>query len=132
MKSRLPLLLIFTFVLAGATAAQTYNIYFGDFHSQSWYSDGNKEQDTNTYKQPVAKAITYARTVATNMNFLGVSDHNHNESLNMKLSYWRQGNHEADSVNQDGVFVGMYGQEWGTISGGGHVLVYGTNKLFGW
>jgi len=120
--------------LSVASAQSPFNIYFGDIHSQTWYSDGNKEKDTNTYRKPVAQAITYARDVATNMNFLGVSDHNHHGSsdLHMNPGYWRAGNAEADSMNQDGVFVGMRGQEWGVISGGGHVLVYGTDKLFGW
>ncbi len=111
--------------------AQTYNMYFGDFHSHTWYSDGNKDQIPATYTTPVARAMTYAQG-SPSMNFLGVSDHNHNEGLNMTLAYWRAGVHEADSLNQDNVFVSMYGQEWGTISGGGHVLVYGTDRLFGW
>ncbi len=113
--------------------AQTpYNIYFGDIHAQTWYSDGNQDQNTITYTKPVARSITYARDVAGNMDFLGISDHNHNESLNMTIPYWRSGFVEADSVNQDGVFAGFYGQEWGTISTGGHALIYGTDKLFGW
>jgi hypothetical protein len=113
-------------------AQGSFPIYFGDFHCHTWYSDGSQDKDTNTYKKPVAQAITYARS-SPSMNFLGVSEHNHNEGgLHMTLGYWRAGNQEADSVNQDGVFVGMFGQEWGTISGGGHVLIYGTNKLFGW
>src|SRR5689334_8807285 len=132
MKSRLPLLLIFTFVLAAAAAAQNYNIYYGDFHAHTWYSDGNQDQNIATYTTPVARAITYARS-SPSMNWLGISDHNHNEGgLRMSLANWAAGNHEADSVNQDGTFVGMYGQEWGVISGGGHVLVFGTDKLFGW
>ncbi|HEV8539072.1 MAG TPA: hypothetical protein VGR15_09170, partial [Bacteroidota bacterium] len=135
MKNRLRLLcaLVCAMLSFAQLQAQTsYNIYFGDFHTQTWYSDGNQDQNPATYTVPVARAITYARDVAGNMDFLGVSDHNHNESLNMTMAYWVQGNHEADSVNQDGVFVGMRGQEWGVISGGGHVLVYGTDKLFGW
>src|SRR5258706_12097743 len=137
MKNRLPIFLALIGVWGGLTCAiaqSPYNIYFGDIHSQTWYSDGNKEQDTNTYKKPVAKAITYARDVAHNMNFLGVSDHNHagSSDLHMNQGYWRAGKAEADSMNQDGVFVGMYGQEWGVINNGGHVLIYGTDKLFGW
>lgn len=111
-----------------------YHIYFGDFHSHTWYSDGNQDQNPSRYLLPVAQAITFAHTVGgANMNFLGVSDHNHNEGgLKMTLAYWNSGKHEADSLNQDGAFVGMYGQEWGVISGGGHVCIYGTDKLFGW
>src|ERR1051326_4929583 len=136
MKNRLPILLALTWAWGISTlvfAQSPYNIYYGDFHSHTWYSDGNQDQNMATYTQPVARAITYARTNANSMNFLGVSDHNHNEGgLHMNLNYWRAGNHEADSVNQDGAFVGMRGQEWGVISGGGHVCVYGTDKLFGW
>ncbi len=135
MKNRLPIFLaLLCWGLASARAQSPYHIYFGDIHSQTWYSDGNKEQDTNTYRKPVAQAMTYARDVAHNMNFLGVSDHNHRGSsdLHMNPGYWRAGNAEADSMNQDGVFVSMYGQEWGVINNGGHVLIYGTNKLFGW
>jgi hypothetical protein len=110
----------------------TYNIYYGDNHSHSWYSDGNQDQNKTTYTTPVARSITWAKNNRVSLDFMGISDHNHNESLNMTLAYWRSGVRETDSVNQDGIFVGMYGQEWGTIGGGGHVLVYGTNKLFGW
>ncbi|MBI5475230.1 MAG: CehA/McbA family metallohydrolase [Ignavibacteriales bacterium] len=110
----------------------SYNIYFGDNHSHSWYSDGNKDKTPASFPLPVAQSITWARNNRSSLDFMGISDHNHNESLNMTLAYWRSGVREADSVNQDGNFVGMFGQEWGTISGGGHVLIYGTNKLFGW
>jgi hypothetical protein len=111
----------------------TYNIYFGDNHSHTWYSDGGKDQTPiSSYPLPVAYGITWARNHRSSFDFLGISDHNHNESTNMTLARWRSGVHEADSVNQDGNFIGMYGQEWGTLSTGGHVLVYGTVKLFGW
>ena len=137
MRNRLPRIL--TLIVAWGmcthvfTSAQTtYNIYYGDIHSHSWYSDGNQDQNQTTYTKPVARAITYARDNANDMDFLGISDHNHNESLNMTLGYWSAGNQEADSVNQDGVFVGLRGQEWGVINNGGHVLIYGTDKLFGW
>ncbi len=134
LKGCLPILILL--VSARVTPQTTYNIYFGDIHSQTWYSDGNQDQNMSTYDKPVARAITYARS-SPNMNFLGVSDHNHNEGgLHMTLNYWNAGNAEADSVNQDGTFVGLRGQEWGVIGqtsdSAGHALVYGTNKLFGW
>jgi trimeric autotransporter adhesin len=124
------ILLVFSIQVA---ISQTYNFYFGNLHSHSWYSDGNQDQDTATYKQPVAKAFQYGRTVANNLNWLAVTDHNHSLSLNMTMSRWRAGNAEADTANKDGIFVGFYGQEWGTLATGkGHSLVLGTNKLFGW
>lgn len=113
--------------------SQNYFHYFGNLHSHTWYSDGNKDQDTNTYKQPVAKAINYGRTVASYLNFLAVTDHNHNEGLNMTLSRWRSGVIEADTASIDGQFVGIFGQEWGTLATyGGHTLIFNTDKLIGW
>ena len=46
--------------------------------------------------------------------------------------YYHKGIADADSANQDGTFVAMYGMEYGVISSGGHVIVYGSDKLFGW
>lgn len=110
-----------------------YNHYFGNLHSHTWYSDGNKDQDTNTYKLPVAKAINYGRTVALNLNYLAITDHNHNEGLNMTLPRWRSGVNEADTANKENVFVGIFGQEWGTLATyGGHTLIFNTDKLIGW
>ncbi|MBS4028971.1 MAG: tandem-95 repeat protein [Ignavibacteriales bacterium] len=131
-NSRILFSILLFFVSSTVTFSQ-YNFYFGDIHSHTWYSDGNQDQDTLTYSTPVARAITYGRDNAGNFDFLGVSDHNHREGgLLMNLSRWNAGFDETDSINQDGVFVGMYGQEWGTISTGGHALIYGTDKLYGW
>ncbi|MDI6804668.1 MAG: CehA/McbA family metallohydrolase [Bacteroidota bacterium] len=133
-KNTLLILISLILIFTGFTIAQTpaYNFYFGNIHSHTWYSDGNADKTPASYPAPVAKAMEYGRTVANNLNFLAVTDHNHNESLRMTLAYWRSGVIEADTANKDGIFVGLYGQEWGTISGGGHVLVLGTNKLIGW
>jgi hypothetical protein len=115
-----------------AAYTQTYNFYFGNTHSHTWYSDGNVDKTPASYPLPVAKGIEYGRTVANNLNWLAITDHNHNESLRMTLPYWRSGVVEADTANKDGIFVGMFGMEWGTIGTGGHVLVLGTDKLIGW
>jgi len=124
-------LLMGTFTLS--LKAQTYNVYFGDIHSHSWYSDGNQDQNPSTYTLPVARNMTFAKS-SPSTQFLGISDHNHVDGgFPMTLALWRSGHHEADSVNQDGSFVALYGQEWGTTaSSGGHTLIYGTDKLFGW
>lgn len=134
-KNIFSLLISLILMFTNFTIAQTpaYNFYFGNIHSHSWYSDGNADQTPASYPAPVAKAIEYGRTVANNLNFLAVTDHNHNEGLRMTLAYWRSGVIEADTANKDGIFVGLYGQEWGTLATGkGHSLIFGTNKLFGW
>src|SRR5690606_6560863 len=42
------------------------------------------------------------------------------------------GRTQADQSSIDGAFVALYGMEWGVISNGGHVLVYGYDSLIGW
>jgi len=106
------------------TKQQNYNIYFGYEHSHTWYSDGNEDQDSTVWTLPVARAIGYAKTKANNMDYLGLSDHNHMVSLD----HWKSSIHEIDSTNEDGVFVALLGQEWGT---GGHIIVPGKT-LYGW
>lgn len=126
---------LFCFILFfySAYPQDVYFHYFGNLHSHTWYSDGNKDKDTNTYKQPVAKAILYGQSVASNLDILAITDHNHNEGLNMTLSRWRSGVLEADTANRDGQFVGIFGQEWGTTAtNGGHTLIFDTDKLIGW
>jgi hypothetical protein len=103
---------------------QTYNIYFGYEHSHTWYSDGGEDQTPATWTLPVARAIEYAKTKANNMDYLGLSDHNHM----ITLEQWKSSIHEIDSTNEDGAFVALLGQEWGT---GGHIIVPGKT-LYGW
>ncbi len=103
----------------------TLNHYFGNLHAHSSYSDGNAD---NTTKIP-ADDYTYAKT-ALCMDFLGISEHNH-ATAGMSISNWQPGRSQAAAATTAG-FVGMYGMEWGTISGGGHVVLYGIDSLVGW
>lgn len=69
------------------------------------------------------------------MDFLGVSEHNHytaNNNPGMHVEHFSMGLYQADTANNDGSFVAMYGVEWGTISTGGHVIAYGLPGLIGW
>ena len=50
----------------------------------------------------------------------------------MHLADYSKGLSQADSANVAGSFVAMYGMEWGEIASGGHVIVYGFDKLIGW
>src|SRR5438046_727456 len=90
------LFVFFAFLIASVSlrAQSQYSIYFGDIHSQTWYSDGNQDQSgypnvttlAGTYPQPVARAMTYARNNTNGtVNFWGVSDHNHHSGLNMTI-----------------------------------------------
>jgi hypothetical protein len=109
-----------------------YVYMYGNLHAHSSYSDGNKEDVTKT----PADDYAFARD-ALCMDFLGISEHNHS-GAGMNFPDYALGYSQANSLN--GVpgsggnsIVTLWGMEWGVISGGGHVLVYGFNdKLLGW
>ncbi|WP_333667531.1 CehA/McbA family metallohydrolase [Flavobacterium sp.] len=94
--------------------------YFGNFHSHSEYSDGTGLPSGD---------FAYGDT-ANCMDFLGISEHNH-VAAGMSLANYALGRSQAAAATNSS-FLAMYGMEWGVISGGGHVVVYGVDKLLGW
>ena len=123
---------IITFLFANSIFAQTnYNTYYGNLHAHSAYSDGNKE---NANATPTDN-YTYAHT-ALCFDFLGISEHNHFSSTNnpgMLLPLYAQGLQQAQAyTNAHPGFVALFGMEWGVISNGGHVVLYGIDSLIGW
>ncbi len=101
------------------------NYYFGNLHSHSSYSDGNKD---DTSKKPTDD-YTFAKN-SKKMDFLGIAEHNHTQA-GMHLANWQPGMDAAKAATTP-TFVALYGMEWGVISGGGHVVVYGIDSLIGW
>jgi hypothetical protein len=101
------------------------NFYFGNMHAHSSYSDGNAD---NTTLIP-ADDFEFAKSSLC-FDFLGLSEHNH-VAAGMHLTDWQPGRTQAATATTSS-FVGMYGMEWGVISGGGHVIVYGMDSLIGW
>lgn len=112
-------------VSGNSNVSGTLNHYFGNLHAHSSYSDGNADDKT---KVP-ADDYNYAKT-ALCMDFLGISEHNH-ATAGMNISNWQPGRAQAAAATTSS-FVGLYGMEWGVISGGGHVIVYGMDSLIGW
>ncbi len=112
-------------IASTTTGLQVYNYYSGNLHAHSSYSDGNKDNLSYT----PAFDYNYAKNSLC-MDFLGISDHNHS-GAGMSKSSWQPGLAEAKSATSS-TFLALYGMEWGIISGGGHVVVYGSDKLFGW
>ncbi|MEJ7627581.1 MAG: cadherin-like beta sandwich domain-containing protein [Ferruginibacter sp.] len=109
------------------------NYYFGTLHAHSDYSDGNQDNPGFTPTQDYA----YAKT-ALCMDYLGISEHNHfsspNNPGNLLVNY-HSGTAEANTfTSANPSFLALYGMEWGVISGGGHVLIYGDgmDNLWGW
>jgi len=118
----------FVFINYCATA-QTYHYYYGNIHAHSSYSDGNKDAPTGVTIKP-ASNFEFAKNTY-NFNFLGISEHNHSQA-GMHLDDYKKGLSEADSCNKNGEFICMYGMEYGVISNGGHVVIYGIDSLIGW
>ena len=122
--------LICSLFLMFESSAQSFNYYFGNIHSQSSYSDGNKDSATSLITTPL-QDFNYAK-LSLHTDFYGISDHNHLNAGMTSPLHFHSGLADANTANNDGVFVAMYGQEWGVISGGGHVVVYGYDSLMGW
>ncbi len=122
---------LFVLLMYVVTAkAQTYNYYYGNIHSHTSYSDGNKDSATSLMTKPI-QAYNYAKN-SQHIDFYGISEHNHASAGMASLASYHQGIADANLANNDGSFVAMYGFEWGVISGGGHVIVYGSDSLMGW
>lgn len=66
------------------------------------------------------------------IDFYGISEHNHsNAGMTSKQNYYN-GIADAELATVEDSFVALYGMEWGIISQGGHVLIYGYDSLIGW
>lgn len=128
---RIPLL--FVILLLPVTVFCQYNFYFGNLHSHSSYSDGNKDSTASGYYYP-GQDFYFAKQ-SYHMDFLGIAEHNHytaNNNPGMHRIDYAKGLLQADTANNDGTFVSMFGMEWGVISNGGHVITYGVPSLVGW
>lgn len=115
----------------GTSATTVYNYYFGNLHSHSSYSDGNKD---NTSLIP-ADDYAYAKD-ANCMDFLGIAEHNHFSfpgNPGMHVADYHLGLQQAATFTQNNPgFLALYGMEYGVISNGGHVVIYGLDSLLGW
>jgi hypothetical protein len=106
-------------------ASAEFQYYYGNLHAHSSYSDGNKDGILLT----PAQDYEYAKE-SLQMDFLGISEHNHSGAGMARSNYFLGVSQANAATSSD--FVALYGQEWGVISGGGHVLVYGVDSLIGW
>ena len=112
--------------LAGTAAAQ--NVYFGNLHAHTSYSDGRGLPDD-----------AYRMAREAGLDFYAVTEHNHaagdgkadardgiliatNPSLYSGTPVSLR--EAADQNNVDGSFVAIFGQEFSTISSGNHVNVF--------
>jgi hypothetical protein len=110
---------------ASTTATASTNYYFGNLHAHSYYSDGNQDNPSFT----PANDYAYAKNSLC-LDFLGISEHNHSQA-GMSLPNYQLGINQAAAATTSN-FLALYGMEYGVISNGGHVLIYGVNQLIGW
>ncbi|MDY6825030.1 MAG: CehA/McbA family metallohydrolase [Thermodesulfobacteriota bacterium] len=88
------------------------NMYFGNLHSHTAYSDGEGTPE---------EAFAWARDVA-GYDFYAVTDH----AEKIGIRQWRDTGDQADAFNDNGTFVAMRGFEWSHLLAG-HINVYNTD-----
>ena len=124
------LFLGFMVMLGSCMTAQNYVFYYGNIHAHSGYSDGNKDSLTSGLYTPY-QDFMYAKE-SQHIDFYGISEHNHSGAgMTSKQDYYN-GVADAELATVADTFVALYGMEWGIISQGGHVLIYGYDSLIGW
>ena len=115
-------------VLSNVTphAQPEISVFFGNLHSHTALSDGSGTP---------AEAFEHARDVAR-LDFLAITEHNHAQAGDIA------GNHAlytgpgslsliptANSFSEEGRFIGLYGQEFSTISSGNHMNVIDAPRV---
>ncbi len=94
------------------TAENSFNIYFGDLHSHTGYSDGVETPEI---------AYRYARDEAK-VDFLAVTDH----AFDLDGGEYADIQAQASLFMEDGVFVAIAGQE---LPGSGHTNVFEADHV---
>lgn len=112
MKTKLVLFFIFSTYLGFAQTG--FQVYYGNLHSHTSYSDG---------EQTPWDAYVYAKDVA-GLDFLAVTDHM--EQLSSSEYTQIQSSAQLSTVN--GTFVGIAGYEWSSPYYG-HVNVFNTTEM---
>jgi len=125
-----------------------YTIYYGTLHGQTNDSDGggaigncSSSQPAQTGQYGPADAYPYAK--GRGLDFLANTEHNHyfdgSSSTNTGGSAQTARNRYAAGVatakNYNAAnpgFLALYGMEWGTIDGNGHLNIFNSDELFAW
>lgn len=122
-----------------------YQFFYGNTHAHTNWSDGgmpNTDCVSGRYgyaggAQPT-DAFSYAKSTGS-IDFLAVVEHNHlmQEACSActasdVLVRYAGGFDAARNATVAGSFVGLWGMEWGVISGGGHVNIYNQQSLMSW
>ncbi len=93
-------------------SSSVYNVYYGHLHNHTSVSDG---------KGTPSQAYAYSRDTAK-LDFFGIADH----SNSINSIEWTDAKNAAESYNQDGSFVTLWGFEWSSSGNYGHVTIINT------
>jgi hypothetical protein len=134
---------------APSVAGLPYTVYLGNLHSQTGHSDGGgsigncngENHPQSNMNQGPAQAYQYA--MERGLDILLTSEHNHMfdgdtgtnsaQTPAYAKNLYKSGLAAAVNFNAaNPKFLGVYGMEWGTISGGGHLNILNSNELLGW
>lgn len=135
-------------VEAQAAAIDTtfpYQFFYGTNHAHTSWSDGgmpNTDCVSGRYGYAGGAvpndAFSYAKTTG-GVDFIAVVEHNHlmqdactTCSAEQIKTRYQSGFTAAQTATVPGSFVGLFGMEWGVISGGGHINVYNQQQLMSW
>jgi hypothetical protein len=105
MNNKWVLIFVSTLILLPATLfADGYQVYFGNIHSHTGVSDGEKSP---------AVAYAYARDTAK-LDFFAVTDHEEQIGQNIFEHEWDEIKDAANATQVAGKYVTLYGYEWGS------------------
>lgn len=126
-----------------------YTVYYGNLHSQTNHSDGGGDIANCSHSVAPQKgaygpqdAYNYAKNHG--LDFLMTSEHNHlfdgnasstnaNADVAAAKARYQSGVQTAANFNANNpTFMALYGMEWGVISNGGHLNIFGSKELFAW
>ena len=112
-----------TIVMAGTAGAAGHQLYFGDLHAHTSYSDGVGTPE-----------MAYAAAKAAGADFFATTDHNHCSYGQgwMTTANWADTLATADAFNEDGVFVTFPGYErWLPWMTTGEVNIFNATEIYG-
>ncbi len=109
---------------------ENYNIYFGQLHSHTNYSDG-AGSITDAYEHAIS-----VHESSDTLDFLAVTDHSNSfdsassDSVTITdgsaSEEWTEGNAYAESYSTDGEFIALFGYEMTWSNGLGHLNTFNT------
>lgn len=98
-------------------------IYYGNLHSHTSYSDGI-----------LIPREAYRMAEGYGLDFLAVTEHNHaaaggNDGVWLTPERYEDLKKSAAEFTKPGKFAALYGQEFSTISSGNHVNIFNANSI---